>query len=139
MRALLDTNVLRELWHERGSSKVRQAVSAFDPESLFVSVICVGEVARGIAELPHGPKRLKLTRFLAELENDYAARILPVTAQIAHRWGEITAQAQRRGRQLGAADGLIAATALLNGLAVITRNVSDFEMTEVETINPWSE
>lgn len=139
MRTLLDTNVLRELWHERGSAKVRQAVSALDPEALFVSVICVGEVVRGIAELPQGAKRLKLARFLAEFESDYASRILPITPQIAHRWGEVTAQAQKRGRQIGAPDGLIAATALVHGLVVMTRNIADFEATDVETVNPWND
>lgn len=139
MRLLIDTNVLRELWHERGSAKVRQAVAALDPQKVFVSVITIGEVARGVADLPHGPKRQRLARFLAEFETEYASRIIAVTTDIAHKWGELTAQAQRRGRQVGAADGLIAATALVHGLAVMTRNTGDFEITEVETINPWGE
>lgn len=139
MRFLLDTNVLRELWHERGSPRVRAAIAAIDQNDLFLSVITLGEAARGIAELPAGAKRSRLTRYLTELEKDYESRVLPVTAAIAHRWGELTAASRGKGKALPAADGLIAATALVHGLAVMTRNGKDFAAAGVEVIDPGAE
>jgi len=71
------------------------------------------------------------------LEQDYAERILPVDAETARVWGELTAAARARGKTVSVSDGLIAATALRHGLHVMTRNVSDFIDTGAMLINPW--
>ena len=139
MRALLDTCVLSELRKPQADVGVRQAVNEIPDEDLFVSVISIGEIAKGIALLDDSRRKRDLQSWLQALESDYADRILPVDRETAHIWGELTATAQKRGRIISASDGLIAATALSHGLHVMTRNVFDFEPTGALLINPWTE
>lgn len=137
MRVLLDTCVLSELRRPQGDAGVRQSVDQISDDDLFISVISVGEIVKGIALLDAGRRKRDLQSWLQILERDYAARILPVDREAAHIWGELTATAQRDGKIISASDGLIAATARRHGLHVMTRNVADFEPTGVMLINPW--
>ena len=137
MRVLLDTCVLSELDREGGSDNVRQAVSELPEGATFISAVSVGEIAKGIALLDVSARQRRLLSWLNGLETDFAESILPVNTEIARTWGEITARAQRQGRAVHTADGLIAATALCHGLYVMTRNTSDFEPTGALIINPW--
>jgi len=137
LRVLLDTCVLSELQNPKGSAAVRAAVEAVDQDDLFGSVISVGEIAKGIALLPESAKRRRLKDWLDGLESGYGERLLPIDRETCRIWGEITAAAQKRGYTLGAADGLIASTALRHGLHVMTRNVKDFEPASVLVINPF--
>lgn len=139
MSILIDTNVLREVWHPKGHASVKTAVASLESSAAFLSVITVGEVARSILELPQGAKRASLSQYLKVTEADFGDRILAVTREIAHRWGELTALARRCGLVLPPTDGLIAATALHHGLAVMTRNTRDFAGTGVTVIDPWVE
>ena len=139
MRALLDTCVLSELRHPKGHAGVRRAVDKFASESLFVSVLSVGEIAKGIALLKESQKKRTLQSWLQALEVLYADRLLPVDLETSRIWGELTAVAQSKGRSLPASDGLIAATARRHGLHVMTRNVADFEPAGVLLLNPWEE
>lgn len=137
MRVLLDTCVLSELRHPRCNSGVRLAVAALDTNDLFVSVLSVGELAKGIALLTKSRKKSALQSWLQTLELHYADRLLPVDLETGRIWGEITAAAQRAGRSMPAGDGLIAATARRHGLHVMTRNTRDFEASGVLLVNPW--
>jgi hypothetical protein len=137
MRVLLDTCVLSELRHPKGHDGVRQAVDALNEEDLFVSVITIGEILKGISLLRESPKKRALATWVETLERDYADRLLPINLEICRLWGELTATAQKAGRVVPATDGLIAATALRHGLRVMTRNTADFEPTGVLVINPW--
>jgi len=138
VRALLDTCVLSELnRHGGGAPQVQQAVSEFADEALFVSVVSLGEIAKGVALLDAGARQRDLLTWLNGLESNFADRLLPVDSETARVWGELTARAQQQGRTVHVADGLIAATALRHGLHVMTRNVSDFEPTGALLINPW--
>ena len=137
MKVLLDTCVLSELRHPRGHPGVRRAVAALHEEELFMSVISIGEILKGISLLAEGPRKHALARWLNTLERDYHDRILAVDRDICRRWGELTARAQRAGRPVSATDGLIAATALHHGLQVMTRDTADFEPTGVLLFNPW--
>lgn len=137
MRVLLDTCVLSELRHPRCNSGVRLAVAALDTNDLFVSVLSVGEIAKGIALLTKSRKKSALQSWLQTLELHYADRLLPVDLETGRIWGEITAAAQRAGRSMPAGDGLIAATARRHGLHVMTRNTRDFEASGVLLVNPW--
>jgi len=139
VRALLDTCVLSELRKPQADAGLCQAVNEMLDEDLFVSVISIGEIAKGIALLDDSRRKRELQSWLQALESDYAARILPVDRETAHIWGELTAAAQKRGRIIAASDGLIAATARSHGLHVMTRNVFDFEPTGALLINPWTE
>ena len=113
---------------------VRAAVET----DLFISVITLGELARGIGLLDEGGRKTALAEWLQTLESRFSDRILPIDPETGLIWGEITARCQRSGRTLPAADGLIAATGLRHGLHVATRNMGDFEGTGVLLFNPWN-
>ena len=137
MRVLLDTCVLSELRKQNCPPQVRAAVERLEDDELFVSVISLGEIAKGIALLDDNKRKRALRDWLETLEQEYGERILPVDLETVRIWGEITANAQRSGKIVAAADGLIAATAIRYGLHVMTRNVDDFSPTGVLLINPW--
>jgi len=138
VRVLLDTCVLSELRKQSGDAAVRRAVDACDNESLFVSVLSIGEIAKGIALLRPSEKKRNLQTWVQTLERDYADRLLPVDRETSRIWGELAAAAQKAGRTVPASDGLIAATARRHGLHVMTRNTADFEPTGVLLLNPWA-
>jgi predicted nucleic acid-binding protein len=137
VRVLLDTCVLSELRLPECNPAVRQAVAAVDDEGLFVSVISMGEIAKGLALLKESRKKRAILTWLRTLERDYAKRVLPVDLETSHIWGELTAAARNAGKTLSASDGLIAATARRHGLHVMTGNTADFEPTGVFLIDPW--
>jgi len=137
LRLLLDTCVLSELRRPKGHPGVRRAVDALDNAALFVSVVSIGEIAKGIALLKESQNKRALRGWLQALERDYADRLLPVDLETSHIWGELTAAAQKSGKTVPASDGLIAATAQRHGLHIMTRNTEHFEPTGVLLINPW--
>jgi hypothetical protein len=137
VRVLLDTCVLSELRNPKAHPGVRQAVDACSEDDLFVSVISIGEILKGISLLREGSRRRALEAWLKTLERDYGDRILSIDLETSRLWGELTAAAQKAGQVVHAADGLIAATALRHGLHVMTRNTADFEPTGVLLLNPW--
>jgi hypothetical protein len=137
VRVLLDTCVLSELRRPKGHPAVRQALDGLQDENLFVSVISIGEISKGIALLRESQKRRALETWLQTLERYYADRLLPIDLETSRIWGELTAAAQKAGRAVHATDGLIAATALRHGLRLMTRNTADFEPTGVRLLNPW--
>ena len=137
MRVLLDTCTLSELRKTDGSVAIRDFIKEFSEDDIFISVISIGEVAKGIASLEEGMRKHTLLSWLNGLEHGYQKRILDITPETARIWGEITAEGRKRGFQVAAGDGLIAATALRHGLHVVTRNVRDFEPTGALIINPW--
>ena len=139
MRVLLDTCVLSELRRPKGNASVRRAVDALADESLFISVVSVGEIVKGIALLRDTQHRRALEAWLQTLERHYADRLLPIDLETSRIWGELTAAAQKAGRTIPATDGLIAATARRHGLHVMTRNTGDFEATGVLLLNPWAD
>ena len=139
MRVLLDTCVVSENQHPKGAQRVKDRVQGLRSQDTFVSVITVGEIAKGIELLEEGPRREGFAAFLNRLEQGFARRILSIDSETARMWGEITARVQKKGRVLSATDGLIAATAIQHGLQVMTRNVSDFEETGAGIINPWED
>lgn len=139
VRVLLDTCVLSELHRSQGHAGVRACVAGYEPEHLFVSVITVGELTKGIQLLDDVQRKRGLMSWLMELEQRFDDQILPIDRDTAHVWGEITARTKRLGAQVPMGDALIAATALRHGLHVMTRNVKDFVPTGVLIINPWDE
>lgn len=139
MRVLLDTCVISEVRRDAGHPGVREQVEAIPSRDLFLSVVTVGELSRGIELLEEGRRKRALRRWFLALERDYAERVLPVDLETAHVWGELSAAAQARGRPVSVSDGLIAATAIRHGLHVMTRNVADFTGTGARLVNPWAE
>lgn len=137
MRILLDTCVLSELYKPEPLVSVYEAVNRIPDEHLFLSVITVGEIRKGIAILPESQRKQALLKWFSTIEHEFSERLLPITAETAGIWGKLTARAQQNGFIVPASDGLIAATALQHGLHLMTRNVKDFEPTHVMLINPW--
>ncbi len=139
MRALLDTCALSELRAPKPHMGVERAVRALGSQNLFVSVISIGEIAKGVALLDDGRKKHSLQDWLLALEDHYSDRILPIDLEISRMWGELTAAAQQAGRTIPPGDGLIAATARRHGLYVMTRNTADFEGSGAPLLNPWKD
>jgi len=136
---LLDTNIPSELTRPAPDRRVEQWLDAIEDEHLFLSVVSLGEIFKGLAILPESKRRQELQRWLDEtLRPWFQGRILPLTESIAERWGLLAGECQLKGRPLKVADGFIAATALEHGLTVATRNVRDFADLGVKLFNPWN-
>ena len=135
---LLDTNIPSELIRTRPEPRVANWVYARDEQSLFLSVVSIGELRRGFVVLPASKRRTELEQWF---ENDlvprFRGRILPVSLPIADRWGHLGGECQLRGTPLNTADGMIAAKALEHDLTVVTRNLKDFAGLGVAVLNPW--
>ncbi|ESY80526.1 plasmid stabilization protein [Mesorhizobium sp. LNHC221B00] len=129
---LLDTNIVSDV--QRRLPKPTEWLASVDPTSVNLSVITLGDIERGIIKLRKAePERAtRLDLWLRELRRDNADRILAVTEDVALAWGRITA-----GRTRGSADTLIAATALVHDLILVTRNTADFDDTGVTVLDPW--
>jgi toxin FitB len=135
---LLDTNCISEMVRAKPERRVVDWMEAADEALLFLSVLTVGEIRKGPAELPQSKRRTRLETWLeVELRGRFAGRILPIDAAIADRWGLIAAEAKRTGKALAVIDGLLAATALHHNLTIVSRNAGDFINTHVPVLNPW--
>jgi predicted nucleic acid-binding protein len=140
VRFLLDTVVLSETISPAPDSRVLAWLDRQPESDLVTSVLCLGEIRRGVGTLDASSRRRAvLERWFRDGLNDWlAGRALPIDALVALRWGELFARLAREGRTLPLFDSLIAATALERGLTVVTRNVRDFEPASVAVFNPWA-
>ena len=135
---LLDTNLIPELVRPKPEPRVTAWIQAADESLLHLSVLCLGEIRKGVAGLPPGKRRSQLETWLdVELRARFAGKILAIDSEIADRWGVLAADAKRTGVALSAIDGLLAATALHHNLTIVSRNVADFAGTRVPVLNPW--
>jgi predicted nucleic acid-binding protein len=135
---LLDTNCISELLSLKPEPRVLSWMEAADEAMLYLSVLTIGEIRKGVAGLAQGKRRLRLEHWLAvHLPDRFAGRILSVDASIADRWGSITAAAKRTGRTLSVIDSLLAATAIEHNLTVVSRNASDFTYSQAQALDPW--
>lgn len=134
-RYLLDTNVISEEGKEVPHSGVAEWLDGTDARRLWVSVVALGEARRWVEGKAEGRKKQALRAKMEKWENWPAERILPVTLEVALRWGKMSV----RNQPLQGADGIIAATALVHGMVLVTRNVKDFRAVSGLTIfNPWA-
>lgn len=134
MTWLLDTSIVSELRKgERASLGLREWFAEASEESLYTSVLVVGELRRGIESVRRrdAPSALALDHWLAGLTGDFADRILPVDQAVAERWGRLNVP-----DPVPAVDGLLAATALVHGLTLVTRNTRDVVRTVVPVLDP---
>ncbi|MGB2623654.1 MAG: type II toxin-antitoxin system VapC family toxin [Candidatus Acidiferrum sp.] len=135
---LLDTNCVSELVRIHPEPRVMAWVDAADESLLYLSVLTLGEIRKGLAALPQGRRRAQLEAWLeAGLRVRFSGRILPVDSHVADRWGWLAPAAKRAGKALSVIDGLLAATALHHNLTVVSRNVTDFAHLHVPVLNPW--
>ncbi|MBF0184802.1 MAG: type II toxin-antitoxin system VapC family toxin [Magnetococcales bacterium] len=135
MSYLLDTVILSELRKKERNPGVVNWIQGVQSSDLFLCVVSIGEVERGIALKPLNQPEFSanLSAWLEAVLRHYGDRILPVNVAVARRWGKLSAKLGH-----GNADLLIAATAMEYGLTVITRNVRHFEPTGVPVINPFT-
>ena len=139
MKYLLDTCLVSELVKPRPNSAVANWVGAQPEFNLFLSVLTLGELRRGVERLPDGRKRVRLTNWLDDdLKLRFSGRLLPIDEEVVECWGIVSARAMAKGLAIPVIDGLIAATALVHGLTVVTRNVADMQASGVLLFNPWS-
>lgn len=133
MRYLLDTNVLSEL--RRGFPAPSDWIGATPSSQRFISVVSLGEIMKGIEQIRSREQDFTqlLSQWLAMLQSEYAERTMPIDTDVALEWGRIAA-----GRSRGAPDALIAATAIVHDLTLVTRNVKDFQDLPLKLFNPWS-
>jgi predicted nucleic acid-binding protein len=135
---LLDTNVISEMVKLRPEAKVVSWVQTTSEELLYLSVLTIGEIRKGIDSLPRSNKRGLMESWLAnDLVLRFAGRILQVNLDIAERWGLISARAKIAGAPLAVIDGLMAATALHHNLTFVTRNTKDVRAAGINMLNPW--
>lgn len=135
---LLDTNCISEAVRVRPDPNVENWVRAADQTLLYLSVLTLGEIRKGLAGLAQGVRRTRLETWLEiEIHARFSGRILPIDAAIADRWGLLAADAKRLGKPLSTVDALLTATALHHNLTIVTRNVADFTDLSVSILNPW--
>ena len=135
---LLDANCVSELVRGKPEPRVLEWMEAAEESLLYLSVLTLGEIRKGLADLPQSRRRTRLEAWLEiDLRGRFSGRILPVGAAVADRWGLLAAQARRNGAPLPIVDGLLAATALHYNLTMVSRNVGDFAAARVTVLNPW--
>lgn len=136
MSYLVDTNVLSELRRREPDAHVVRWLSDRPATTLYLSVLTLGELRKGVEGVPEGDRKRRLLDWLeVELPAYFAGRILSVDATVADRWGRLLAQS---GRPLPAIDSLLAATALSHGLTLVTRNLKDFRHPGLLVLDPWA-
>ena len=129
---LLDTVVVSELRKARPNPRVLEWMRGLREADVFLSVVTVGEIERGIRQVRDAEFALALSRWLEDLLRFYGDRILPITPEIARRWGRLSADLGHEG-----ADLLLAATAAAHRLTLATRNVRHFTPTGVAVFDPF--
>jgi len=138
MNYLLDTCVISEVIRPKPKQKIINWLRSRDENDLYLSVLTIGEIYKGIEKLGDSDRRKKIQLWVEhELMRRFGDRILPVNSQVAMVWGQIQAQAEKRGWAMPTVDGLIAATGLAFNMVVVTRNVSDMEASGAVLVNPW--
>jgi predicted nucleic acid-binding protein len=137
MSHLLDTCVLSEFRKIKPNQKVVTWLERQIEESLFLSVLVIGEIQKGISLLPSSKKQRELDEWLNDLVLRYDNRILPLSLGVMRRWGQLMGSLEKHGRVLPFLDSLIAATALTYDFVVVTRNENDFAGTGVTVLNIW--
>jgi predicted nucleic acid-binding protein len=137
-RYLFDTNLVSETRKPRPDPSAIAFLQATEPDSVFISVLTLGELRKGVAAIrlrdPDPNAASRLAAWIDGIEVSYADRILPIDAASARLWGEWSAERPRP-----VVDTLLAATALINDLTLVTRNIRDLRGIPVKLHNPWTE
>ncbi len=137
MKNLLDTCVIAEYQKPLPDAKVMSWLTSQIEESLFLSVLTIGEIEKGIARLPVSKRKNNLEAFLENLIARFDRRIIDLDTATLRRWGRLTGNLEKKGRVLPIIDSFLAATALEYDLTIITRNTADFTGTGARVLNVW--
>lgn len=139
MNYLLDTNVISELIKKQPNLQVVQWIDEQEARRMYLSVVTIGEIQKGITRLPSSVRKNTLQAWLdTDLRLRFDNRILELTSSVMTQWGRLTGTLELQGRVLSAFDSLIAATCLHHQTTLVTRNEDDFQGTGITIINPWN-
>jgi tRNA(fMet)-specific endonuclease VapC len=140
MNYLLDTNVISELIAKQPNQKVLDWLDNLDPSTLYLSVVTIGEIRKGIEKLPPSKRKDAIQTWLeTDLLLRFQGNIVDISVDIMLSWGALTGRLENEGKPIAALDAVIAATALHGKFRLITRNDSDFQHTGVMIDNPWKD
>ena len=140
MNFLLDTCVISELVAMQPNPNVVRWIDSVDEDKLFLSVITIGEIKKGIEKLADSRRKDALVEWLNDgLLVRFRDKILPINIPVVLAWGQLAADLDRQGRRMPAIDSLIAATCLQGELQLATRNEDDFAQSGIVVINPWEQ
>lgn len=139
MTYLLDTCVISELVAKRPSPRVTQWIDSIDPESVYLSVVTIGEIRKGIEKIREPARRESLERWLHEdLLIRFRDHLSVLDTKVLLEWGALIGRLEIEGTPMPAMDSLIAATALSNDFVLATRNEKDFLNAGLKLFNPWT-
>lgn len=137
MKFLLDTCVISALRKPKENASLVEWISEIDESDLYLSVITIGELEKGISRLPESKKKTAISEWIRHaVTNRFENRILPVDAAVAACWGELIGARKKIGKKLPLLDAFIAATAIVAGCTIVTRNTNDFADCGVRLLNP---
>ena len=141
MSYLIDTNVASQPIRPKPNPDVVSWLESVPDEALHLSVLSIGEMRDGVERLKDSPKKRERLRVWLEQEvpDWFEGRILPVDTAVADRWGRLISEGRAIGKPLPAVESLLAATALVHGLRLVTRNTKNFDVAGLEVINPWGD
>lgn len=138
MKFLLDTCLISELVKKEPNAAVLKWLDERDEQNLFLSILTLGEIQKGISRLSTGVRKDDLQTWIEhDLIERFEGRILDLDLEMALIWGKLPGEAELKGEKLPVMDSLIAATAIAHGLVVVTRNVKDIERCRARVFNPW--
>jgi predicted nucleic acid-binding protein len=138
VRYLLDTNVISEWVKPAPDQGVVAWLAAADEDSLYLSVLAFAEIRLGIELLPHGRRRTRLTGWLdRDLGERFEGRIIGIDRTVAEAWANLVVRGRMRGKRPPILDAFLAATALVHGMTLVTRDVGDVDGLDVAILNPW--
>ena len=138
MKYLLDTCLLSEFFKKQLNDGVRDWFDVQNEDFLYVSVLAIGELRKGVTKLAESKRKGELELWLENVINRYDRRILPISLTTANIWGTLKGRLETKGKALSVIDSLMAATALEHDLTIVTRNDSDFTPTGAVLLNVWN-
>ncbi|KAF3889173.1 MULTISPECIES: type II toxin-antitoxin system VapC family toxin [Nostocales] len=139
MSYLLDTCVISELIAKQPNQQVVEWIDELNPDLIYLSVITIGEICKGIEKLPLSKRKTELHTWLNdELLIRFSNKILTIDIDVMRTWGTLNGRLELNGQRMAAIDSLIAAVALNKDFTLVTRNEADFQQAGVRLINPWN-
>lgn len=139
MNFLLDTNVISEPKQKKPNAKVLEWLDEQDESNICLSVLTICEIRKGITQLESGKKKAELEQWLEKLRNRFARRLLPPSEKTFLVRGKMCGDFENKGIVRSALDSLLEATALEHDLILVTRNVKNFQNSQVTILNPWED
>lgn len=138
MNYLLDTSLISELVKPTPNKAVLKWVEGHPEQTMFLSVLTLGEIQKGVAKLARSKRKALLQEWVNnDLPRRFSGRVLDITGDVAILWGKLQGEAEMKGLKMPVIDSLIAATGKLHNLIVVTRNGTDIVQSGVEVFNPW--